>query len=336
MNGKLTIVGIVVVVIAVVGFLAFSAVMTPAQVKVLAAASEIPSGSSLAKFPLTAFTQVTSNSKSTVTDALVTADEYTAMLAAGGSFARTIHAGEPILKTDIISSANPSASNDTTLALSDPKMIVMHLKAKDAVSDSVSVGDRVDISVAVDTVDLNYDFESSVAGDVAKAKQFAEAQKTDPSLRLNPDGTIPDSFIWTNPSNADMAKYGINAPFAITAVHNAKVVNVTREQNSSYNMSSSSAGSTDSSVTQTVTDGAITSIDVMIPRDSFDLLSMANAAGALNMALVSPLADNVAPTSIGATLNDLILMYYSDRGMVDPKGNIQPAYVTPTPTPASK
>ena len=60
--------------------------------------------------------------------------------------------------------------------------------------------------------------------------------------------------------------------------------------------------------------GEITGIDVIIPREAFEFVTMAINSGNLQIGLLSPLVDNThdEPT-LGASLQDFLDLYLSDR-----------------------
>ena len=63
---------------------------------------------------------------------------------------------------------------------------------------------------------------------------------------------------------------------------------------------------------------------MIIPRDAFEMITMASSAGILQIGLLSPLAEGEldGPT-MGASLQDLLDLFYADREALAPP---------PTPT----
>jgi hypothetical protein len=64
----------------------------------------------------------------------------------------------------------------------------------------------------------------------------------------------------------------------------------------------------------TIIEGDVTGLDVVIPREAFEFVTMALNGGNLQIALLSPLvADTTEGPSLGASLQDLLDLFISDR-----------------------
>jgi hypothetical protein len=60
--------------------------------------------------------------------------------------------------------------------------------------------------------------------------------------------------------------------------------------------------------------GDLTGIDVVIPRDAFEFVTMAINSGNLQVGLLSPLVEeSVDEPTLGATLQDFLDLFVSDR-----------------------
>jgi hypothetical protein len=79
--------------------------------------------------------------------------------------------------------------------------------------------------------------------------------------------------------------------------------------------------------------GDVTGLEVVIPREAFETVAMASSAGLLQVGLLSPLADGEfdGPT-MGATLQDLLDLFYADRQALAPTAT---PTATPTVTPSA-
>jgi hypothetical protein len=117
------------------------------------------------------------------------------------------------------------------------------------------------------------------------------------------------------PTATPTARPDIREPLAKVLVHASPVVRVIRERSVS---SFTSEGDT------TVLLGDVTGLEVVIPREAFETVAMASSAGLLQVGLLSPLADvEIDGPTMGATLQDLLDLFYADR-----------QELAPTPTPS--
>ena len=105
------------------------------------------------------------------------------------------------------------------------------------------------------------------------------------------------------------------APISKVLVQGSKVVNVNRQDTTNYDGTSSGRL------------GAVTSLDVLIPRDAIEWVAMANTAGYLRVAVLSPAAnpEGSGPT-LGAALQDFIEAFVEDRNnMADNESVVIPS-----------
>ena len=85
----------------------------------------------------------------------------------------------------------------------------------------------------------------------------------------------------------------------------------------------------------TIIQGDVNGVDVLVPRDSQEVISMAISAGVININLLSPLADVKAGPTMGMSVSDYLNWYYSDRNILHPQPTAippVPAVAQPTPT----
>jgi len=295
---------------AVVAFYVVGRVLNPPSTTVYLAAQDISQGTTLADLSDSALTAVPVQGDQLLT-ALVTKADLSAMKAAGGAFVMTVTKGSPITLNMIASTANQAGLTTLSLANADPNLVIARLNVEGIIPDGSQVGDRVDVAVAVSSVRFDESYAIALANLVAKAQAEADGTSATFTPNISADDlsnqTVAGGSALLNDEN--MQKYFFQAPIAKIIVSNAQIVNIVR--NSSQEVSTSQSGAAS---TKTVY-GSIQYIDIMIPRDSFEWVAMGNAAGQLSVSLVSPMADKVAPPTIGATLQDLIDSFYSDRGL---------------------
>jgi hypothetical protein len=97
----------------------------------------------------------------------------------------------------------------------------------------------------------------------------------------------------------------LREPVTKILVRGAVVVNVRRD---------TSVAAVSQSGEATVVEGEITGLDVVIPREAFEFVTMAMNGGNLQIALLSPLVseESEGPT-LGASLQDLLDLFVADR-----------------------
>jgi hypothetical protein len=237
--------------------------------------------------------------------------------------------------SSIASSANPAGDTLTSLANSDPGMVITVINVEGIAPDGIRSGDRIDLAVAVKNVGFDESYYNTLADLItatgANASEDTDLNSTDDSADSE-DAPVEEwvgnspPYAYSLPENVrptteDLAPYFFQSPLAKIIVRNARVVNVVREEET--NTTASSSGSAMSTTTETV-QGAVMALEIQIPREAFEWVTMANAAGDLNISLISPLAkDEDTPPSLGASLQDLLEQFYTDRGLdVRGKGTI--------------
>ncbi len=331
-NRVLLIVGALFAVIGGSSVFYLSRTLNPTPLVVVAARQDIPAGTRLADLPDDAFVLVPLQLKSDarpMVDAILRPEGLQAMRAAGGVLIRPAVRFEPILLSSVVSADNPAASRIARLALDDPDLMVVTISAAGAVPDSVAIGDRVDLVVAV----------SNIAEPVLMDRtELAPASPQGASL-INPVGS-PEQLLeeLAAQSGVDLGSLletptatatatprpDIREPLAKALVHGAPVVRVIREHSVSSFTSQGDA---------TVVLGDVTGLEVVIPREAFETVAMASSAGLLQVGLLSPLADGEfdGPT-MGATLQDLLDLFYADRQALAPTAT---PTTTPTVTPSA-
>ena len=94
-------------------------------------------------------------------------------------------------------------------------------------------------------------------------------------------------------------------PITKLLVQGAQVIAVRRD---------TSLASVSSDGTASIIEGDITGLDVVIPREAFEFVTMAMNGGNLQIALLSPLvAESSEAPTLGASLQDLLDLFIADR-----------------------
>jgi len=305
------VVGVVIMVVAVIGFFVVGNLVNPPSATVYVAGQDINQGTQLADLPDTAFQAVPVGKSTVLEGSLVTKAELEAMRAAGGAFVTFVAKGDPIAKSAIASSANDAGAMNPSLSNSDPNLVVIHLLASDMVPDGIRVGDRIDLPVAVSSVRFDESYALSVANVVAQATKNGESTDQFTGSVTQEDYNNASLAGGSDLLNdQDMLAYYFEAPLAKTIVQNAKVINVIRETNTNTYV--------DSSTGQTMENqsyGAVIALDILVPRDSVEWISMSQAAGQLTISLLSPMAGDESVPTLGVSMQDLIDEFYASRGL---------------------
>jgi hypothetical protein len=335
MQKSLFFIGLAVAAVAIVAMLMFGNIINPAPTIIIAAGQDIPAGTLLSELPEAALVRVPVSGDEIMIGSLVTPQDYNEMIAAGGEFVEPVVQYEPLRLSSIASSANPAGDTLTSLANSDPGMVITVINVEGIAPDGIRSGDRIDLAVAVKNVGFDESYYNTLADLItatgANASEDTDLNSTDDSADSE-DAPVEEwvgnspPYAYSLPENVrptteDLAPYFFQSPLAKIIVRNARVVNVVREEET--NTTASSSGSAMSTTTETV-QGAVMALEIQIPREAFEWVTMANAAGDLNISLISPLAkDEDTPPSLGASLQDLLEQFYTDRGLdVRGKGTI--------------
>jgi hypothetical protein len=321
-NRSLLLMGLFLALVGAAGVFVMGFIFAPPPTLVVAAREAIPAGSNLADIPDDLFVRLPVRGDRQFLAAYVSEGDLGAMRAAGAVLIGSVAKFEAIPKSIVVSDANDAASRISALALGDPDLVAIVVPAVNA-PDGIREGDRVDLAIAVDELMASMDvyMPPLTIPDMSdlSALDYAYLYETDvvtPVMVLASPTPAPSPTPTLTPTPP------VNAPLAKIIVHNAKVLRVVREQ---------AVTTVGSDTGQSVVYGDVIGLELVIPRDAFEMVAMAAEAGSLQIALLSPLADDTydAPT-MGATMDDLIDLFRAEREMLKPAGE-EPA----TPTPAS-
>ena len=334
-NRFMLIVGIIFSLIGGGAIFVLNTALVPAPNLIVAAREDIPAGTRLIDITdeMLVHVQVQLNSSAQpLLQSLLTPNNLQVMRASGGILIEDVLQYEPILLSSVVSEDNPAAARIARLGLEDPTLILVVISTDGTVPDSVSAGDRVDLAVAVDQVGDPVDLhqtaplpESPSSGELLSLPVSPEAMLEELAREAGIDLPINEETPTAVPTATPLPD--IREPLAKVLVHGAPVVRVIREQHVS---SFTSEGDT------TMATGAIIALEVVIPRDAFEIITMASNAGILQIGLLSPLAEgDVEGPTMGASLQDLLDLYYADREALAPTAapaDDDPSSPTPSPT----
>lgn len=286
---------------------------------IMAARQDIPAGTRLSDLGDDAFVQIpvqfTNRSARLMLDGVAQPADLEALRAAGGVVIQDIYKYQPVTLGSIVSADNPASARVTRLGLDDPDMAVITIPGSmQNIPEGVQPGDRIDLAVAVTEV-----------ADVLSLEKEEEGVAISPGSALTgvPDEALAAllaeaGYVVTAPADATGAGVKptptpeptpegpvLREPVTKLLVRGALVVAVRQE--------TTVAGMTQQGE-PTIIEGDITGLDVVIPRETFEFVTMAMNGGNLQIALLSPLvADSAEGPTIGASLQDLLDLFVSDR-----------------------
>lgn len=318
-NRTLLIFGIVLAVAGAALVFVLNMMFAPPTDFMIAAREDIPAGTRLSDLPDDAFVQVpvqfTNRSARLMLEGVAQPADLAAMRAAGAILIQDIYKYQPLTLGSVVSPDNPAAARVTRLGLDDPDLVVITIPGSNQnIPEGVQAGDRIDLAVAVTSVSDILSLEEE-EGPVAVSPGSALTGIPNEALAalLTEAGYVveaPGEEGFTGPratATPEPTPEGpmLREPVTKLLVRGALVVNVRRE-------------TTVAGVSQqgqpTITEGDIVGLDVVIPREAFEFVSMAMNGGNLEIALLSPLVgeSSEGPT-LGASLQDLLDLFVSDR-----------------------
>lgn len=316
MKKGILLMGIVLAVVAVIGFFVLGFVVSPAPTVVVAARVDIPAGTRLSDINAeTDLVRLPLRGDRKLISSMVSESDFLSLAAAGAVLVEPVYKYEPLRMAAIVSNANPLVGRYPALMLDDPGLMVVRI-AVSGNAPNVRQGDHIDLALAV--TDL-----ASQQSSMAIQYYQPDYSALYPSMDL---GGGPTSTPTQTSTPTLTPTPAMLTPIAKTIVNNAVVVNVVREQQTS---GSSASGST------TVIEGDVIAIEVVIPREALELISMANSAGRLTIGLVSPLAATGEGPTMGVSMTDFLEWFYADRAeLMPPTETPVPSPIPPTPVPS--
>lgn len=245
--------------------------------------------------------------------------DLAAMRASCAVLIQDVYRYQPLDLGAVVSPDNPAADRIMRLALDDPDMIVVRIPVSNNVPESIIAGDRVDLVFAItnvtDTLNLE-EGEENVQFTAYPQTSYGDLSPDAMAVLLEQMGysiSPPAGGVVTEGGEAEptaepepvVEEPSLREPVVKKLVSGALVIYV--------QLDTTIAGLTESGEA-TVVRGDITAIDVVIPRDAFEFVTMAITSGNLQIGMLSPLVEgsDEAPT-IGASMQDFLDLYLSDR-----------------------
>ena len=319
-NKGLFFLGILLAIAGFAGVFVFAQLVNPAPAIVVVAKAEIGKGTKLADLPAGSLARKTLRGDSDVIASFMTEATYGELAASGGVFVQNIAPGETIPLAAVLSPKNPAAAKYSALLLDDPNITAMTIGVNNNVPTGIRAGDWLDLVVTVDQVressavnEENKAFSINTGNVVAGPNGQTVVMGGTPMPNTTPVAPVYRQQPTQTAPTPTQQPYIV--PLAKRVVHNAYVLNVIREQRNTTGIDGQN----------TVVYGAVTGLVVVVPRDQVEWLAMANAAGKLNLALLSPVAVDDNGPSNGSSVKDLIDRFYSDRGTLTPVVSATPA-----------
>ena len=320
-NRTLLIMGVIIAIIGAGLVFVGNLYLSPPTDFIVAARDNIPAGTRLSELPEDAFVQIpvkfTNSSARMLLEGVAQPQDLRAMRAAGRILIQDVYKYQPLTLGSVVSPDNPAAARVTRLGLDDPGLVVITIPGDDTnVPEGIQPGDRIDLAVAVTDVNdilvLKEEEEgtkltalpgSTLTGipNEALAAVLAEAgYVVEP-----PEGAAPISAEETPTPEPTPEGPVLREPITKLLVQGAQVIAVRRD---------TSLASVSSDGSASIIEGEITGLDVVIPREAFEFVTMAMNGGNLQIALLSPLvAESSEAPTLGASLQDLLDLFIADR-----------------------
>lgn len=313
MNKGLLFLGLILALASIGGMVFLGNILNPAPTMVAVVMQDVEPGTALSEIPDASLQQAELRGDAHLIGTYLTVADFQAMEAAGGILVQSISAGEAIPFAAVAAPDNPAGRQYSALLLQDPNLVAITIDARGIAPKGIRSGDSVDVAVAVENIQ-----------DPAAQAAMYNQQMPVLDSPLSPVGehetVINGTVVPYVPSYSGAqgtptvtptpTKPPYIVPVSKIIVHNAYVLSVTREQQDAGNGQ--------------VTYGEVTSIVLVIPRDAIEYVTMADTAGALRLALLSPMAAKQDGPTMGASLQDFLDKFYADRATLMP----------PTATPA--
>jgi hypothetical protein len=317
-NRGLLVIGVI---LAVIGFgvaFIFNQIFIQPTDYFIAARMDIPAGTHINGLPEDAFAQIPVQFENPdarkVMEGVAQPADLIAMRAANAVVIQDIYTYQPLVLGAVVSADNPAASRIARLGLDNPDFMVITIPAAGNVPSGLIAGDRVDLAVTVSSIADPLELSEDEPGATLSLPQTSLGAIPPEALAeiLEASGysiTAPEKGLDSDDEGekpmVEPEKPMLREPVTKLLVSSSLVLNVQYDR--------SVAGITAEGEAH-LTRGDITGIDVVIPRDSFEFVTMAINSGNLQIGLLSPLVDdaNDEPT-LGASLQDFLDLYLHDR-----------------------
>jgi hypothetical protein len=319
-NRTLLIVGILVALIGAVAIFLIDVTIAPPTDFIVAARENIPAGTRLSDLPDDTFLQVpvqfANRSARLMLEGVAQPADLAAMRAAGAILVQDVYRYQPLTLGAVVSADNPAAARVVRLGLDNPELVVITIPGTTQnIPAGIQPGDRIDLAVAVTDVADALALEGEEAQQAVVSPGSALSGVPNEALAalleeagytVSAPGGAPAPGMEPTPTPEPTPEGPVlREPVTKLLVRGALVVAVRQEE-------------TVAGVSQqgdpTIIMGDVTGLDVVIPRQAFEFVTMALNGGNLQIALLSPLVgDSAEGPTVGASLQDLLDLFLSDR-----------------------
>lgn len=293
------VVGILLAIGAFLALVLLGTLFNPPPHQIVIARGDIPAFTTLSPDVLVTDAQ-TMNAD--VAAQLVTREELKSYL---GSFTvETIHAGEPLRKSALVSAQQSNVSR-LALMLDNPDSVAMVIPVDPKTApEQIQVGDRVDIVLSLTPGAINANAQEN----------FGNARPTSIASNAIP---VPTRVLTATLalSTTVLTPEEMNLPVTKVTIRQVPVLAVRRERIANPNFSVS-PGIGEAEATQPAyIEGDLQAVLVRVPRASAELLTFAMDNGKVHLSLLSPLVvenQQDAPT-LGIAWNDVMAWMMAER-----------------------
>ncbi len=335
-------IGIVLALLAFVGFLMLGGMMAPPPYSVVVAVQDIPAYSTLDPNALGVDSQ---RINSQVARTLILREEIDQYV--GGFVVENIHAGEPLRKGAIVAPDNPQAATRLALMMTDPDRVAMVIPvdAKTAPSQ-IGPGDWVDLVLGLAPGNISAGSGTTFSNLLAPTPAaisfpLGPSFPVTSTARSTPQPTIvpPFSFGTAVTATGSVSAGEMNLPADKVVIQNVPVLGVRFQQvpNPAFTGSGGSLGQTSgaSSAPQPAyIPGDIQAATVLLPRTSVELVTFAMDNGRVHIALLpvktGQAANGAQLPTFGISFNDVLAWMMRERTLSN--GQVQPTPNQPAPT----
>ena len=283
----------------VVGFLVFAQLINPPTTEVVVAVMDIPAGTQLTEQML-AVDNVHVNPK--VLSVIVRQSEISQFV--GSTVVEPINQYEFVRKSALATAGNPASDRRIALALSDPNMVAMVVPVSAETSPgSIIEGDHVDLSFGVPSnTNFGDPMEKNPTPD-AFSNSFLSTALTTPA----PAGGTP----LPSPTAASP----LLMPVAKTIVSYAKVLALVHEETQVPASNSVSGSGSQNGSGVVVVPGKLIGLVVAVPRQAQEVVQFAIDNGVVRVSVLSAAAQpgQTHQPTLGMTWNDLVALMQMDR-----------------------
>jgi len=336
-------IGIVLAILAFVGFLMLGGMMAPPPYSVVVAVQDIPAYSTLDPNALGIDAQ---RINSQVAQTLIQREEIDQYV--GGFVLENIHAGEPLRKSAIVASGNPQAINRLALVMTDPDKVAMVIPVDPKTAPSqIAPGDWVDLVVGLAPGNISTSSNTTFSNLLTPPTPLSPIVSFGPTpvsgVRSVP--TLPPNPLPLNSStnNGSVSATDMNLPADKVVIQNVPVLAVRFQQVPNPAFTGSGAGfgqsqSSEATSQPAYIQGDIQTLTVLVPRSSIELLTFGKDNGRVHVVLLpaktAESANGAQSPTFGITFNDVLAWMMRERSQVASGQSVitQPTQVAPTPS----